>query len=234
MISSELFHLSVIFGDFFFENRGKLGKFLKQIWILFQKIWKFENKSKSFWRSRRVPEKTEKYQKNPSENLHQNKYFCFRKKCKMFRKLCHNVKLMQNRRTFSPFTHYQSICHPNLVNSSLPKMQCLFYVTTKDTQLHVDNKTTKISDTNQSIFKLEKILRCNRHETTKLYEYLSSNSERVDIDAINKTVKWLRRIGATSPVVLKNCHILLLPLGRYAFDIFQCFFHNFKNIFGFF
>lgn len=110
-------------------------------------------------------------------------------------------------------------------------MQCLFYVTKKDTQLHVDNKTTKIPDTNQSILKLEKILRCNRHETTKLYEYLSSNSERVDIDAINKTVKWLRRIGATSPVVLRNCHILLLPLGRYAFDIFSMVFSQLQESF---
>lgn len=159
----------------------------------------------------------------------------------MFRKLFQNVKFMQHSRTFLPFTHHQSLCNPILVNSSLPKIQCLFFMTTKYKQLHVDNKITKITDTNQSILKLEKILRCNKLDATKLYEYLSRNCEWVNIDAINKTVKWLRRIGASSPVILKNCHILLLPLGRHAFviNIFNGFFckfleYFFINIFLFF
>lgn len=139
---------------------------------------------------------------------------------KMLRKLCVNSLLAQNKRTSSFLVNQPPICESNCVQSlkwafSIPKTQNSFYSTTKRTGLLIENKIKKSTDATQQILELEKILRCSWDESNKVYEYLSNHSGHLDIDSIRKIVRWLHRIGATYPIILKNSQILLMPLGMF-------------------
>lgn len=138
----------------------------------------------------------------------------------MLRNLCINSLLVQNKRTFSFLVNQQLIYQSNCGQSSkwafsIPKTQYSFYSTTKKTELLIENKLIKSTDATQQILELEKILRCSWEESNKVYEYLSNHCAHLDIHKIRKIVRWLRRMGATSPIILKNIQILLMPLGMF-------------------
>lgn len=64
------------------------------------------------------------------------------------------------------------------------------------------------------VLELQKRLQCTKSEAAEVYELLSTNSDGFQLETINKTLKFLNRIGASMFVIVRNCHILLVPLGK--------------------
>lgn len=83
-----------------------------------------------------------------------------------------------------------------------------------DKNFGVKNKIENNNEVNPIAIELHKKINCTRPEANEVYEFLSANSDTVNLDAVIRTVKWLKRLGATPSVIVKNCHLLLIPLGK--------------------
>lgn len=94
---------------------------------------------------------------------------------------------------------------------TVQKTQCLPFCSTKS---NLENKTDDNAEINLFVSRLQKILCCTKPQAIDIYEILSFNRDRIDLGAINKTVNWLSKSGATLPVVAANAHILVTPLGE--------------------
>lgn len=66
------------------------------------------------------------------------------------------------------------------------------------------------------IKEIQQIFECTEVDAVKLHEYFSASQDdaAINLGTINKTVKWLIRIGASMPIIIGNCHILLIPIGK--------------------
>lgn len=80
--------------------------------------------------------------------------------------------------------------------------------------LNVNTESNNNIEISPTAIELQKRLQCTNSEAVEVYEYLSANCDRINLEAVNRTVKWLHRIGATSSIIVKNAHILLIPLGK--------------------
>lgn len=127
----------------------------------------------------------------------------------MLRKLCSNSVTSQ-------CLIWQGLCpsnsllrFPYLLVPLVNQTHYLSLSASGDKQFDTQNKTIDESDINPEAIKLQKTFNCTIAEAAKVYEFLSTNSDGVDLNQINKTLKWLNRCGATLPVMLINCHIFL-------------------------
>lgn len=83
-----------------------------------------------------------------------------------------------------------------------------------DSKVSGKNKTDCNDEVSPVVIELQKKLQCTKAEAVDVYELLSTNSDGFKLDKINRTLKFLSRIGASMPVIVKNCHILLVSLGK--------------------
>lgn len=139
---------------------------------------------------------------------------------------------VQNHRMFSVFSKqitaacYQS--HQNcssinpLTNNTtlVSKRIQILYCSNCSEDKNLNIKVNSISETDDpKLAALRKIFQCTRTEAVEVLEFLSDlcgdDVHKIDLHAINKTVRWLHRCGATLPIIMKNCHLLLLPIGEY-------------------
>lgn len=64
------------------------------------------------------------------------------------------------------------------------------------------------------IIDLMKNLNCTESEAIFAYQFLSKRANQIDLKSINKTAKWLHKLGAETPIIVRNCHLFLVPLGK--------------------
>lgn len=83
-----------------------------------------------------------------------------------------------------------------------------------DTKLSGKNKSDCNDEVSPIVTELQKRLQCTKPEAAEVYEQLSTNGDGFKLDTTNRTLKFLSRIGASMPVIVKNCQILLVSLGK--------------------
>lgn len=160
----------------------------------------------------------------------------------MFRSLCYTVR---NQRTLVLMKQITTACYQsNSISSSsinilatpniwVPKrIPCLpFSTITNDTSLStaVDVEVSNFKEWDA----LTKMFQCTDAEAAEVLELLTILcADGIDLRAIKKTVKWLHRCGATLPIIRKNCHLLILPIGKWCKynDVFSIRFFFFLKI----
>lgn len=142
---------------------------------------------------------------------------------------------VQNHRTFSMFSKqitaacYQShqnrsSINPLTNNTTLVSNRIqILYCSNSSEDKNLNSKVNLVSETTDDpkLAALRKIFQCTHTEAVEVLEFLSDlhhdDVHKIDLSAINKKVRWLRRCGATLPIIMKNCHLLLLPIGEYNF-----------------
>lgn len=147
----------------------------------------------------------------------------------MLRKLCTNsLALHQNQRTFSVWTKQLIIGQSELIRSSANtalvsasnRIQSLHYSTKRKNKV-VDSVLDSLDEVaiDTRAVEFQEIFQCTYAEAVKVSQFLKTLSEdgvgNVNLHAINRTVNWLHRSGATLPIIMKNCHLLLIPIGKY-------------------
>lgn len=162
---------------------------------------------------------------------------------KMFHKPCISAFATQNRRLFFIVTK-QMILYRKLVTIHLPnnfldsfrRTQCSHFSTTNFMKLDsTSNSDSTSSDlvNNSNVISLQKILDCNSKEAAQVYQCLltTQGDDSIDWRMIIKTVRWLHRVGATTPIIISNCHILLYSIGTVPFQLKRkfCFCSNHKT-----
>lgn len=65
------------------------------------------------------------------------------------------------------------------------------------------------------VLEIENRLECTKSEAIAVYKYFSKNNIHVDLKSMNKIVKWLHRLGAETSIIFKNCHLFLMPIGKF-------------------
>lgn len=145
--------------------------------------------------------------------------------------MCVNSFIVRNRICFEP----TKWCVPNDFVHNLTKItefsfqlsRCSYFSTkAEDTKLTIKRRKRKSSElaTNYSEFddkltqteykRFEQIFQCSATEAVEAHTLLCEQNNSTNLKTIEKTVKWLHRLGATHPVLLKNCHILLIFKGN--------------------
>lgn len=123
--------------------------------------------------------------------------------------------------TFALRSQIQLLYHSNqkwcqlnscrLLGSTVQKIQQVNLCT------NLCDKKTNESDcsnaTNPIVINLQKQLQCTQSEAITIYKHLISNGDEIKLDTLNRILKFLNRVGATFPIIMKNCQILLIPLG---------------------
>lgn len=155
--------------------------------------------------------------------------------------------IVKNQRTLSVFSKqitaacYQS--HQNcssinpLTNNTSPvsnRIQILYCSSNSDDK-NLNNKVnldSKSEPDDPKLAAFRKIFQCTHIEAVEVLEFLtdlcSDDVHEIDLRTINKTVRWFRRCGATLPIIMKNCHLLLLSIGEYkilSYDVFSNIFN---------
>lgn len=118
----------------------------------------------------------------------------------------------------------------DLVFRSVPKVQYCYFSTKQDECRDEKPREAENIDSDSyhscfnwidpvEIVKTQKIFKCTEAEAVKLHDYFSSaqndgSASAISLETVSKTVKWLRRIGASMPIIIGNCHILLIPIGE--------------------
>lgn len=133
----------------------------------------------------------------------------------MFRKLFERSTVIQRQMLFSYFAgqRYQSKLFrftQLLAPVHRHQRQQLLTFSTLNCGKDVDEAEINV-DLNPILIELREKLQCSKSEAIEVYEHLSTSSGTVNMKQIIKTIKWLKRKGATSHVIVKNCHILLIP-----------------------
>lgn len=78
----------------------------------------------------------------------------------------------------------------------------------------IEKKTkTKLED-DPMVITLETTLQCTKSEAISVYVYFTRNAIEMDLAKINQIVKWLHKLGAETSIILKNCHLFSVPLGK--------------------
>lgn len=143
----------------------------------------------------------------------------------MLRRLYRHVFSIQNQRCPSILWEKSSACQLGAVESGLPSVfarsiQFSHFCTDKSRKFgdklsfSVDNELNSDIVYDPKAYEFRKIFDCDIAEASKLYKILSAqHSDHINMKPIKKIVNWLRRIGTTSPVIIKNWHILLISIG---------------------
>lgn len=130
----------------------------------------------------------------------------------------------------SPTVPVIAVFSHNLLMTLASKMQCSYFsIMTNETsdQKVNDAKSNKQSESDctcsnaTEIDQIQQIFQCTLEEAAKLHEYFltvaaqnDDSAAAIRLETINKTVKWLMRKGASMPIIIGNCHILFLPIGK--------------------
>lgn len=139
----------------------------------------------------------------------------------MIRKLYERSFAIQRQMLFS-YLARRSQCQSSSIFSCIPltkthtqRVQQVKFCTIEcNKSLNGNTETDRNIEISSTVIELQKRLQCTTTEAAEVYEFLEANCERINFEAVNKTAKWLHRVGATSSVVVKNAHILLIPLGK--------------------
>lgn len=137
--------------------------------------------------------------------------------CRFYR---HSLCLL-NQRAISILVKQIPLCQatpvsklPSHLSASFSTTQCSPFCISTDQTLSEKEKSISNEKFDAEIHKIQDIFECTELEAHKLYEYFSKRTDSIDLKKINKTVKWLRQIGATAPIIKENCYIVLLPIGK--------------------
>lgn len=171
----------------------------------------------------------------------------------MLRQMCIiNSFVVQNRRTFSTFLSKQIIaeCYCDskricsftntltaaTITPPIRRIQRLGYSnTSEDKSLNNNNNTIDLGDevVKTKLAAFSKMFKCTHVEALEVLEFLSDLTAQaesiIDLRSMNQSVRWLHRSGATLPIIMKNCHLLLIPIGEYSF-----FFRHLKQLSSYF
>lgn len=118
---------------------------------------------------------------------------------------------LQSPRFLDSFTNY--------VNPSIQYTAHLQFCTHVDNAFNFVKVTSGKVKINPTIIELEKSLQCTESEAISAYIFLSKNADHIDLKSINKTVKWFRRSGAETSIIVRNCHLFLVPLGKITIEL---------------
>lgn len=155
----------------------------------------------------------------------------------MLRQMCFiNSFVVQNRRTVSTLLTKQIIakcccqlrifsCTHTLTATTLTppiwRIQNLSYSnSSEDKRLNNNNNTIDLCDeaVKAKLAAFSKMFKCTHAEALEVLEFLSDLTadakNSIDLRSMNQSVRWLHRRGATLPIIMKNCHLLLLPIGE--------------------
>lgn len=126
-----------------------------------------------------------------------------------------------NQRAVSILVKKNSVCQSTPISklssnlsTLLSTTQCSNFCVSTDQTLSVKKQSIPDEKLDPGIYKVQEIFQCTELEAAKLYEYFSRRTDFVDLKKINKTVKWLRQMGATEPIIKENCYIVLFPIGK--------------------
>ena len=163
-----------------------------------------------------------------------------------------NSFVVQNQRTFSTFLTKQIIANQCCCNSKricsfthtltattitppIRRIQSLSYSnSSEDKSLNINN-TIDLGDevVKAKLVAFSKMFKCTHAEALEVLEFLSDLTpdakNSMDLRSMNQSVRWLHRRGATLPIIMKNCHLLLLPIGEYTI-----FSRHLKQFFSYF
>lgn len=80
------------------------------------------------------------------------------------------------------------------------------------------NKSTTSEITFESDPKVDEIRKIfgstNGREAISVYTYFTKNNIEIDLNNMNKVVKWLHRLGAETSIIANNCHLFSVPLSK--------------------
>lgn len=108
-----------------------------------------------------------------------------------------------------------SFCSSQQLVAPVQSVQRLSFRTFKcDNQLNVEKKLEANDEINPNVLVLQKKLSFTTPEAEEVYKFFTINCDTVNLEQIIGIVKWLQKIGATTSVIVNNCHVLLIPLGR--------------------
>lgn len=148
----------------------------------------------------------------------------------MFHKLYISAFATQNRKLFLISTKQMilyrklvTIHFPNNFLDSFRRTQCSHFSTTNFMQLDSTSNSVSISDlvNNSNVISLQKMFDCTHKEAAQVYQCLltTQGDDSINWRMIIKTVRWLHRVGATTPIIILNCHILLNSIGTVPFQL---------------
>lgn len=132
----------------------------------------------------------------------------------MFRSLCTKSFMIQSQIYVNVVKHivhsphsklYDFIVKPSVRKKSHISFRCINNIE-KETKTKIEN--------DPKVIKLEKALQCTKSEAISVYVYFTKNAIQMDLEKMNKILKWLHRLGAETSIILENCHLFLVPLGE--------------------
>lgn len=139
----------------------------------------------------------------------------------MFRTFCINLFAVQNRRMFSVLRAKRILLSNQLdpIHSYTLTLNCthfVYYYSTNNNNEETNTRTDQKTDNalNGNFPEIQKLFQCTDDEASEVYDLLSKQSDSIDWCSIRRMVKWLQRLGATLPIIMKNCHILQIPKGE--------------------
>lgn len=156
----------------------------------------------------------------------------------MLRQMCIiNSFVVQNQWTFSKLLTKQIIakCHSTRICSfaqaltsitvtpPIRRIQSLSYSNSSEDKSLNNDRAINLSDevVKAKLAAFSKMFKCTHAEALEVLELLTSLTtdakNSIDLPSMKKIVRWLHRRGATLPVIMQNCHLLLLPIGEYNF-----------------
>lgn len=140
----------------------------------------------------------------------------------MFRRLCTIQSQILYSNTVKHLAYSPSKFHGFLIKPSVRNKSDISFRSIVNIERETKTKTEIEND--PKVIELEKALRCTKSEAISVYVYFSKNFTEMDLKKMNKTVKWLHRLGAEIPIIVENCHLFLVPLGKIFVPILIFFF----------
>lgn len=80
--------------------------------------------------------------------------------------------------------------------------------------INIEKETKTKIENDPIVIKLEKKLQCTKSEAISVYVYFTKNAIQMDLEKMNKIVKWLHGLGAEISIISENCHLFLVPLSK--------------------
>lgn len=84
----------------------------------------------------------------------------------------------------------------------------------KSSNIQQSKDPEELENERKSINLLWEKLKCSKSEAESVYKTLYKPGDPIEPNKISEKLNWLLNVGATLPVVLKNCTLLLKPKGK--------------------